>query len=556
MGSSYENIAIIGYGKIVAWVIKYIYEYQKKYNYTIRYIEHEIEPFGVSRNVCSELGIDCFQIVDKEELTHFLLSIHESCLIISVSNNYIFPSVLTKDPRFTIINFHNALLPKYPGRNAPSWAIFENEKETGITWHYVTEQVDAGKIIVQKECKLDPDVRAYELAEELMKLAYEGFCEKFEEIIENRISTIEQNIAENRKIYKSSDKPGGCKFGENDSAEYIYRLLRAVDYGKYGIFPPVLSTYQGRHIKIVRYRKVSGDKIEEKEGRIHLPLEPGYFLRLSWVVVRENFEGGGITDLEYFYELVAKIKKANRKQVSNYYLAESVLEEAIKRGIITYGYEEGAYLNIYWEKELYKKLYYFIADLKKYKMDVRKSMCVCDVICKESDKDELSCMMTSAGAHEYAAYSKWICRNPILREPLNRQQLKIFDGGPMDGGIDGLYSCFDRICDMLPDKEELDAFIESRNFIGVYDKEVCVGGLVYAKQGYAITEEFVFVVPRYRGKGISKLLHNVLYQKYYGEKIKYIAWIRNDNHISIKLHEGYNYKKQSQLKITFVKGRE
>ncbi len=26
MGSSYENIAIIGYGKIVAWVIKYIYD--------------------------------------------------------------------------------------------------------------------------------------------------------------------------------------------------------------------------------------------------------------------------------------------------------------------------------------------------------------------------------------------------------------------------------------------------------------------------------------------------------------------------------------------------
>ena len=74
-----------------------------------------------------------------------------------------FQKKIVSSENIVIINFHNALLPELPGRNAPSWSIYEGKDYTGITWHYVTEGVDEGDIIVQKKCDVTADIRAYEL---------------------------------------------------------------------------------------------------------------------------------------------------------------------------------------------------------------------------------------------------------------------------------------------------------------------------------------------------------------------------------------------------------
>ena len=284
----YEKVIVIGYGKITGEIIRLVHRHQEEYAYTVIYIEHETELFGTSRKICENLGIDCYKIADKKELTDYFQGIAGRCLIISASNNYLFPKILTENPQYTILNFHNALLPKFPGRNAPSWAIYEEERETGITWHYVTEQVDGGDIIVQKKCRIDPDIRAYELAEKLMQLAYEGFCEKFSEIIENKAVAIKQQVSKNRKIYKSTDCPGNCTFCIEDSPEYIYRLLRSVDYGKYPIFPQVTTIYQGKKVKIVRYGKIPKEKMKEKKGSWYLPLDTQYTLKLSWIEMEND----------------------------------------------------------------------------------------------------------------------------------------------------------------------------------------------------------------------------------------------------------------------------
>ena len=55
-----------------------------------------------------------------------------------------------------IINYHNSLLPKHPGRFAEAWSIFEEDKKSGITWHLVVPEVDKGKIILQKDIEFPP----------------------------------------------------------------------------------------------------------------------------------------------------------------------------------------------------------------------------------------------------------------------------------------------------------------------------------------------------------------------------------------------------------------
>ena len=65
-----------------------------------------------------------------------------------VNSQILFPSLL-KLPREFAINFHDALLPKYAGVHATSWAIFNQEKTHGITWHVMSEIVDSGDILKQ-----------------------------------------------------------------------------------------------------------------------------------------------------------------------------------------------------------------------------------------------------------------------------------------------------------------------------------------------------------------------------------------------------------------------
>ncbi|MGE9296126.1 MAG: phosphoribosylglycinamide formyltransferase [Puniceicoccales bacterium] len=48
-----------------------------------------------------------------------------------------------------IINLHPSLLPKYPGLHAIKQAYDAGDAETGCTVHWVSEVVDAGKIIAQ-----------------------------------------------------------------------------------------------------------------------------------------------------------------------------------------------------------------------------------------------------------------------------------------------------------------------------------------------------------------------------------------------------------------------
>lgn len=99
----------------------------------------------------------------------------KNALIISANNFYLFSPQTTQNN--TIINYHNALLPKHRGVNAHIWAIWENDKKSGISWHLVDSGIDTGKILIQKQIKLDENTTARELLLAQHKLAINSFDE-------------------------------------------------------------------------------------------------------------------------------------------------------------------------------------------------------------------------------------------------------------------------------------------------------------------------------------------------------------------------------------------
>jgi len=98
------------------------------------------------------------------------------------------PSVLIKAYRDNIINIHPALLPKHGGKGMYGNFVHEavlatNEKETGITIHFVDEFYDNGKIIFQTTCPVYENDTTESLAKRIHELEYKFFPVVIEEVI-------------------------------------------------------------------------------------------------------------------------------------------------------------------------------------------------------------------------------------------------------------------------------------------------------------------------------------------------------------------------------------
>ncbi|MBD5517787.1 MAG: hypothetical protein HDR07_04610 [Lachnospiraceae bacterium] len=282
MKTDFRRVVVIGYGKATGNILKYVDEKKTDYGYSLEFIEHEPHALSVTGQICKERGIHYASIPDKKELGEYLGGITEETLILSASNNFLFPASLVERENITIINFHNALLPDYPGRNAPSWVIYQGETQTGITWHYVTAGVDEGSIIIQKTCEIEPDMKAYELTERLMDLACEGFYECFAAVLVKSVQAKPQQFSPDRRMYRSTQVPGDGFLDLKKEPEELYRLLRSVDYGKNDIFPPLQTLVDGTRAEVLRYRKIAPEKRKDEENMLYLSLADGDLLKIKY----------------------------------------------------------------------------------------------------------------------------------------------------------------------------------------------------------------------------------------------------------------------------------
>lgn len=82
-------------------------------------------------------------------------------ILVSMSFNQIFKEEIINLTKCKIINCHAGKLPFYRGRNILNWVLINDEKEFGITVHYVDIGIDTGDIILQKTYSIS-DSDSYE----------------------------------------------------------------------------------------------------------------------------------------------------------------------------------------------------------------------------------------------------------------------------------------------------------------------------------------------------------------------------------------------------------
>jgi phosphoribosylglycinamide formyltransferase-1 len=81
-----------------------------------------------------------------------------------------------------IVNIHPSLLPKFPGLEAWKQALAANEKWTGVTVHYVDEQVDHGDVIAQRKVPLMSDDTPESLHARIQEVEHVLYPEALEQV--------------------------------------------------------------------------------------------------------------------------------------------------------------------------------------------------------------------------------------------------------------------------------------------------------------------------------------------------------------------------------------
>ncbi|GMR17948.1 MAG: phosphoribosylglycinamide formyltransferase [Gammaproteobacteria bacterium] len=93
-----------------------------------------------------------------------------------------------------LMNIHPSLLPAYPGLNTHARALADDTRQHGATVHFVTDQVDAGPVIIQATVPVKADDSAETLAARVLEQehriypqAIRWFAEQKLQIVDNKV---------------------------------------------------------------------------------------------------------------------------------------------------------------------------------------------------------------------------------------------------------------------------------------------------------------------------------------------------------------------------------
>jgi methionyl-tRNA formyltransferase len=110
-------------------------------------------------------------------------------VIINQSQNIIKKELLSI-PNIGVLNRHNALLPKNRGRLTPFWVSFKEEKETGVSIHFVEEGIDSGDIVIQKKYKVEKNDNFNTIVRKNYKIASKAMIEAIDILSNNNYKLI------------------------------------------------------------------------------------------------------------------------------------------------------------------------------------------------------------------------------------------------------------------------------------------------------------------------------------------------------------------------------
>lgn len=197
-------------------------------------------------------GLEVVQPVTLKDnlFTDRLTSIRPEFIAV-VAYGRILTKTILEIPERGCINVHASLLPRYRGAAPIQWAIINGEKKTGVTTMIVTEKLDTGPILLQKEEDIRDDDTAESLGRRLSELGASLLIKTLKGMRDGSVMPVEQaGITNYVPVIKKRD---GLIDWEKSAPE-ISNLVRGMRP-----WPGAYCHINDESVRILKARRVDGD---------------------------------------------------------------------------------------------------------------------------------------------------------------------------------------------------------------------------------------------------------------------------------------------------------
>jgi methionyl-tRNA formyltransferase len=188
------------------WKSARIYEQSKKHN--IPFISNE------ARN--NEQILD---LILKEEIDTIILVQHE----------WILPKSIIEAVNGAAFNLHMAKLPEYKGCNTFSYAIINGEKDYYTTILFMTEDVDAGDIVIEESVSVASDETAWSLYKKVSDLSLICF-DRFVSLLKTNEPIPAKPMVGESRFYSRNDLEKVKNITDFSDLEKVGRIVRACTF--------------------------------------------------------------------------------------------------------------------------------------------------------------------------------------------------------------------------------------------------------------------------------------------------------------------------------------
>lgn len=206
-------------------------------------------------------NIKVFQPEHIKEEYENLIALNADLIVTAAYGQFVGMKLLNS-PKYSSINCHASLLPKYRGGAPIHEAIKQGEKYTGVTIMYMEKQMDAGDILASKKIEILDEDTGGTMFDKLSIVARDLLMDTIPLLIDGKITPIKQDSSLATFAYNITKEEEKLDFTKD--ARSVFNHIRA-----YNPSPVAYMTLKDDVIKIYA-SKVLDEKTTEEPGTLIL----------------------------------------------------------------------------------------------------------------------------------------------------------------------------------------------------------------------------------------------------------------------------------------------
>lgn len=196
------------------------------------------------KQLAEQLGLDIYQpkTLRKDEALDLVKWLSPE-LIVVVAYGMILPQTILDIPSKGAVNLHASLLPRHRGASPINATIIYGDEFGGVTTMYMSAELDAGDVILQKKIPVGDTETAGELYERLKSIGASLLCETVERISAGNAPRIPQDAVSVTFCGLINKEMGLIDWSQ--PAVKVSRLIRGMNP-----WPGAYTFFEGRILKI------------------------------------------------------------------------------------------------------------------------------------------------------------------------------------------------------------------------------------------------------------------------------------------------------------------